>query len=594
MKTYRTIFACVCLTAALALGGCGLRAVPLDADALNRYQQYGLHNSPPARQDELRPVPGSTGVPLEVKIDEQTGRKYLELTIEEAVYRTLLNNVDVKVIAFDPAISRERYIQALSVFDTIVSSGFTFDKADSRGSTTFVSSKSETYGFEAAVRQPLTTGGDVTVAYEMTRNRTNLATGFTAFNPVYRQVLAVELTQPLLRNAGPDFTLAQIRVARANHEISLAQFRAQVLDVINQVQALYWQLVRAHQELEIQEELLRRTQETYQQVVLRMQLDASAVQVTQSAAAVETRRATLITARKAIGDIQDQLVRTMADASITLLDDVLLVPVSEPSQARVTLDRADQVALALKYSPELEQARLAILVNDVNVRLARNQTLPRLDLTAGAGLNGVDNHWTDSWNTLSQGNYIDYNVGLVFEYPLANRQRRAALREAQFTRYRSVAVLQNTADGVAVAVNEAIRQIDSTYEQIAAQAAAVNANRDYLDSLIAREEVRQALTPEFLQLKLGAQESLAAAARALRQAVVDFNIAQAQLGRAAGTSLELLGVEITDAGEDFVRLLSEQTRLPDMSVEGTMPRPVQMHLPPTPLTHPIPDTQPQP
>jgi hypothetical protein len=62
--------------------------------------------------------------------------------------------------------------------------------------------------------------------------------------------------------------------------------------------------------------------------------------------------------------------------------------------------------------------------------------------------------------------------------------------------------------------------------------------------LIATEEIRGRLTPEFLLVKLNAQETLANAELAALQALVDYNVAMSDLALVSGTVLELHGVKL--------------------------------------------------
>ena len=59
------------------------------------------------------------------------------------------------------------------------------------------------------------------------------------------------------------------------------------------------------------------------------------------------------------------------------------------------------------------------------------------------------------------------------------------------------------------------------------------------------EEIRERLTPEFLLVKLQAQEFLANAQMSEVRAIVDFNIAFAELAQTLGTVLELHQVEVS-------------------------------------------------
>ena len=68
------------------------------------------------------------------------------------------------------------------------------------------------------------------------------------------------------------------------------------------------------------------------------------------------------------------------------------------------------------------------------------------------------------------------------------------------------------------------------------------AARAQLKALEDTEEIRGKLTPEFLLVKLQAQEDLARAEQAEQQTIVDYNIALVELARATGTVLELYPV----------------------------------------------------
>jgi hypothetical protein len=77
-----------------------------------------------------------------------------------------------------------------------------------------------------------------------------------------------------------------------------------------------------------------------------------------------------------------------------------------------------------------------------------------------------------------------------------------------------------------------------------AQRAAAEAARLYLQSLEDIERIRGRLTPEFLLVKLQAQQDVAVAQRAELAAIVQYNIALADLERASGTVLQVQPVRI--------------------------------------------------
>ncbi|NLF32757.1 MAG: TolC family protein [Planctomycetes bacterium] len=569
MSTTTPLPRMLAIAIALVLAGC-IEPTPFDPTLMRQYQQVVVQAGPQERVpgDLVRPAPGTTGPALQTVTDEDTGETTVYLSLEEAVRRALWNSTTIKVVGYDPAIAREDIRIAEGAFDTVAFGTAQFVKIDSRtrsdaAAVPFLPDRSETYNFEAGVRKLLTTGGQVEVSYTVARAET-FADVLRGRDPLYTSRTAVQLTQPLLRDAGPYVATAQIRVARLNYDQSLEAFRSQVLDVIAEVQNTYWQLVQARSDLAIIERLLQRSRETLAFVEARRDIDAAREQITDARATVAAQRLAVIQAGRVIEDIEDRLVRLMADASVSIMDDYRILPTTEPSAEPMVIDPLDQVALALRYNPALAQARTAIRVQDVNVRVATNQTLPRLDLVAATAINGAEDTWKNSWDQMAGMDFIDYNLGLSFEYPLANRSAEAALRQARLGRSQSVAVLQDTADQVAVAVNEAIHLINTSYDEMEAAWEALQSRLENLEALEVRKQYRQALTPEFLNRLLAAQENVALAEQALVRARVNYNTGQVALERITGTLLEAMGVLVTDVDDSLV----DRLMMPRVAVTG--------------------------
>jgi outer membrane protein TolC len=525
-----------------------------------QYQQHLADSAPPARVegDPYRAVPGTTGPALQLLTDEQTGRRYLPLALNEALYRALANDPNVHVVSYDPAVAYEDFIKAEAAFDWIIDANTSYNRLREANRALRTPLQTEEFPVEIGAIKPLVTGGQFEVDYKYDHRLENYPVG--VLSPSSEHDIIAQLTQPLLRNAGPEVNLANVHVSKLNYAIAEDKFRSAILDEILQIQTLYWQLVQARENYQIQLELVHVTEQLYERILARGPLDASRVQIAQAIAAVETRRAALVQAMRNIGDIQDQLTSRMADASIPLPADVAIVPTTPASTQRVVIDAADQLAVALKYSPELAEARKAIEVNHINVMVARNQELPRLDFTGGLQFQGFDQHIGESFEKMWQFDFINYNLGLAFQYPLGNRAAVAVRKSALYNLDRSIAAMQGTADQVALAIRSSIRQVNAGYDAIQINEQALRASIESRDALDARLQIMGQLTPETLQLQLTAQEGVAAAQQALVQAQTDYNVGLASLARATGTSIRQAGIRINESGQDYVRQLTDRVK----------------------------------
>ena len=552
MKASTRYTSAVLVLLLLWTSGC-VKPGDIDQRVIGRYQRVLADRGPQRRTEEglevLQPL-DSTQPPLQTVVDEETGRTRVLLSLREAIYRALSNNLDIRLAGFSPSISREEMIQAAAIFDAVIFARAAFEKNNTqivtvrtaaRGSA-FVGNDDSARVWTAGIRKRTITGGTVELAWTM--SRTFDQRRLTSRRRLFENVAALTLTQPLLRDAGPEFNLAGVRIARLSYKLSMEEFRRQVEQVMSDVTTTYWLLIQARRDWVIQKALLDRTVETAERIDKRRAVDATEVEFKQAQAAVETRRAGLIRAEKTIDDAQDQLVRLIGDSQINLLGDYEVLPTTRPNVELVQLDVTDQLLTALRHSPLLEQARIGIAVADINVKVAQNQALPRLDLVAGTNLQGLGGGFNQAREHLESADFVSYNLQLEFEAPLGNAERAAEVRRQKLDRLRSITTMQLTADTIATQVRERVRQVQTAHEEMIAQRRSVEASRDQLDALDATEQLRR-MTPEFLQVKLSAQEALSNAARSELRAIVDYNVALVNLAQVTGTLLEQNDVELS-------------------------------------------------
>jgi len=535
--------------AALPLAGCVSDKVN-DRSTLRAYQETLAGQGPQRRADTegqdareplglLRPAASELEriPPVEVVTDPDTGQKHVALTIEQAVARTLANSPEIRVVSFDPSIAEQDVAKAASEFDVTAFGRVNFEKEDNPPNSIFQPGQSDARTLESGIKQTGIIGSEWSLSYALTRSWDDL-TGRT-LPTRYEPLLAFQLKQPLLRDAGREVTLAGVNIARLNYQIAMLGFRQKAEDTAAEVVSAYWQLLQTRRDAEIQKALLERTVDTLTKVQGRQEIDATDVQIKQVEAFAKAREAALLQANKTIIDAQDTLVRLMADAQLTMLDEFRIVPASEASLEAKELERPKLLEIAMTKNPTIQQAKMAIEIAEINIRVAENQDMPRLDLVASARTQGLAREPQGAHDRLNSGDFVSYGVGLSLEYPLGNRQRDAELLQRRLERRKAISTLQNLADQVALLAKERMRRVETNYSEIQIQKDAVEAARIHLQALEDSEPIRERLTPEFLLVKLQAQEILASAERAEIQAIVEFNISLARLAQALGTVLEL-------------------------------------------------------
>lgn len=529
------------------LGGCVSDEVD-EQSALASYQQALADKGPQQRADTegknsqqpldlLKPTPDGIPDDVEIVIDPNTGRKIITLTIEQAIVRALANSPEIRVVSFDPSIARQDITKAAAEFDVTAFGSINYEQDDNPVNSIFQPGQSDVRLLESGIKQKGVTGSEWSLSYALTRSWDDLSN--RSLPTRYEPILAFQVKQPLLRDAWKQTNLAGVNVARLNHDVAVLGFRQKAEDVSTQVISAYWRLMQARRDFEILQKLLERTLETLTKVLGRQEIDATDVQIKQMEASAKSREAILLQASRAVIDAQDVLLRLMADPKVSLLDELEIIPDTAPAVMTEELDQSEILGRAIKKNPVMQQARVAIAVADINIRVAENQEMSRLDLIASSRLQGISHGQGSAQDNFNRGDYVSYAVGLSLEFPLGNRQREAELLRRRLERRKAVSTLQNLADQVAIQAKERIRLVETNFAEIQIQADAAEAARVHLQALEDSEPVRERLTPEFLLVKLQAQSALANAQRAHIKAIADFNISMAELAQTMGTVLEL-------------------------------------------------------
>jgi len=296
------------------------------------YQEELVQKGPQARVgsegiDFIKPLPDHVYPELNETADYK-GKKTINLTLDNAVMRALANSPEIKVVSFDPSIAKENITAAVSEFDVTAFGELNYDDNDSPSNDLSLSGKSTSSLVEAGIKQKGITGAEWSLAYTLNYVDDNSVTRI--FPESYEPAMVFEIKQPLLRNAWQDVNLAGINISRLGYRSSLEAFRQKAESLLAEVAFLYWNLFQAQRNVDIQKSLLEKTGDTLRKVMDRKKLDATVGDIKQTEASVKSREAALLEAEKRKSDVQDRLVRLLADHQMNLAEDIEIIPVTFP------------------------------------------------------------------------------------------------------------------------------------------------------------------------------------------------------------------------------------------------------------------------
>lgn len=251
----------------------------------------------------------------------------IALGLNDAVLRALEGNLDIVVERYNPDIADAAVLSARGEFDPVTRVDFSYSEAESPQTI------QEGLGSDAGSTETTATSLALTLEgkipsgteYETVfmrdrsqftqKNSFNLDTGMfeDIANPgQYNLDLAFRLTQPLLKDFGFDANLAAIRIARGERNMSLEDFRRQVINVIAEVQSAYWDLAATIANARVTERSLALAQNLLDENRIRLKVGTMApLEVLQAETGVAQREEEVIVARSLVRDAEDNLKRLL-------------------------------------------------------------------------------------------------------------------------------------------------------------------------------------------------------------------------------------------------------------------------------------------
>jgi outer membrane protein len=469
----------------------------------------------------------------------------IRLGLAEAIHRTLANSYAIRVAGYEPAVSTAQIVEAEALFDATFYTNWMEVTQDEPTASSLQASSNKMRTVGSGIRKLLSTGTQVDMSYNWQRIYTNQP--FQTLNPAYTDNTTIALVQPLLRGFGIDFNRSQICIRKNERKIAVEKFRENVREILLNVEQSYWQLVQARRTATVIAELLAETEETYRYIEARRDFDAFAVLIANSKSAVEMHYVDLITAISQVKEAEDTLKALMNDPELNLSKDIELVTVDIPEAFPLVLDRLAEVQTALDNRSELKERELEIDTARIIVGTAKNQALPKFDAIFQYKVNGLGPDLQPAFEQMWDGNYIDYQVGVQFEWPIGNRKARAQIKQAKLRYEQAIAGRKAQIEKIILEVNTAVRQLQTAQEAIKP---ALSATLAAEENVRATKERAERKSPSELQTELSGQENLAQARRTLLGALIRYNIAIASLERAKGRLLPYNNVMIAEPGSE--------------------------------------------
>lgn len=487
-------------------------------------------------------------------------KKEFQLSLQKAIEITLQNNLDIAVERINPKINEENIIKENAFFDPTFFADLSIDKKVTPSASAFSSpdvSSTENRNASFGLKQTLKGGGSYELSFASIRNSTN--SEFSGLNPQYSSFLDFDLRQPLLKDFGIDLNTRKIQIAGNNQNISQNEFKNLVMQTLSDMQNDYWDLVFKIDDLKVKKQSLELAKDLERRVKIQVEVGVLApLEILQAQSEVAAREEAVIISDNEIKDLEDQLKTKLNFPAEANEWDLTLIPTSSPSFKDETFQVKGYLKTAIEKRPDMEQLKLDLANNQIDVAYKKNQLYPTIDLVASLGLNGIsgdgtpvtfsgttsisrfDGGYDKSMSRAISGDYYSYNIGLQFEYPIGNRSAKSNLIASKLAVEKNLIEIKNLEHQITLGVKEAVRAIQTDIKRVKVTRISKKLAEEKMKAEEKKFEV--GLSTSFKVLEF--QKDLAEEQSKEIQAIIDYNKSIINLYRVTGTTIEKNNLEI--------------------------------------------------
>jgi outer membrane protein TolC len=429
----------------------------------------------------------------------------------------------------------------------------------------------ETAAFQSVLSKDFAYGGQLQLGHDVNYLGTNVPGQL--FPSIYAGNMNAFYRHPLLAGAGPEFTriagpITQsfggitgvtqgVVIARINSDISIADFEAEIRNLVKDVEDTYWDLYLAYRNYDTAVTARNAALATWRFAKISVELEADIDVASESQARDQYWAAVALveTSRSNIFSVETALRRLLG---LPINEGRVIRPSDEPMTAEFVPDWEICLAEALTQRVELRRQKWNIKSLELQLTAARSLTRPRLDFIASYQVNGFGDdllRYDDAdsagtalglnsfYETITQGSHTGWGLGFEMSMPLGFRQAHAQVRniELRLAKAREVLAAQELEIGHELAVG---------FQELTRAYAAAEANFSRRDAAIENVEVIEVQAGEIKTIDevLRAQERRAQAEVAFFTSVVEYNQALTNLHFRKGTLLEDANIRLIEGG----------------------------------------------
>ncbi len=428
-----------------------IKALAQKLNTIETVQPADLSESPPVSVEQATKETTD-------RITDPNAIPVMKLTLEQVRAATLEHNLDLKVDLIDPAIAQRTLDAERAKFEAAFYGSATYNTSETEDGVSSTSNN-----FEVGVEAPLYTGGTITVGMPFGESDSDDSGG------VADAAISVSYIQSLLRGSGTRINTHSIRITDYQKRSVDAWTKQSAISLLAAADIAYWDLYVVCRELDVAREQYKLAQDQLEHAHKKVAAGAAArTEIVLAEAGLTGRIDALINAETRVENSQLNLLRIMNRPDMSLDANIRLDPNTEPNPVGLDIDEEKLVEIALKNRMDTIRLELQLAIDELNVEVARNATLPDLSVsyryTGQTGADDTGHALGDFGENLSD----EHSIGVFANIPLGNRAAKARLERARLQQLQNQANYDSQRQFIRQEVYRTVRDLNNSWLRILA------------------------------------------------------------------------------------------------------------------------------
>jgi len=488
-------------------------------------------------------------------VPTNSGRQAVELRLEDYINLVLENNESVQAQMLEAEVNRRKSRAEYGAFEPEWVSSVTREINNRQNNTEQAASlggvselKERNTIYDSGIESLIPTGAKIRLGSTLSDLNNNVppsaflsSSNGNVFFKQYQTFVGVTVTQPLLKNAGGNATLANIRIAAMDSDIAFQEYRRQLMLTISQAEAAYWNLYLAQEQVRFFDESVSVAETILADSQERLKAgQGSELDVLEARSGLALRHTKQ---NDAIQNSYEALARLQSlYGAAPLREGMTIRAVDAPGITKAMPAYYQRFQLAFDLNPDYLIQLKKVDQAKVRLGLANNQRLPEMNFRGSYGFNGLGSSPSQSFENLTGRDFLSWSAAVDLHLPLLGGiKERNIFNAAKLSLQAALVNLNGVQTQISHALNLAMLKAQNRTESVHNYETVVHFNEDLLKTELARLNVGKVEARKVLEV----EADLLDTRQSLADVLVQYERALLEAQLAEGSILQSRKLELT-------------------------------------------------